>query len=230
VSVFTVWLEGDMTDLAIVAGAVVGLAWGFVADRISARWPAHDDGAIRHVDWRTPAVAAVAAIAGALTVARFGDDPWHLLAIGVVVVGLVLLFATDLDQRLLPDVLTLPLIPYALVLFALGGSPYLAGTGDLLVAVIAAVVLPLGMYLLSLPFGPGAIGIGDLKLLAGVGLLGGAWRLVTALVFGAILAAVVIVFLIAIRRITLRSYVPYGPFLILGCLWALLVLSDQSPV
>jgi prepilin signal peptidase PulO-like enzyme (type II secretory pathway) len=63
-----------------------------------------------------------------------------------------------------------------------------------------------------------------------VGLLGGAWRLIAALVSGAILAAVVIVFLIAIRRITLRSYVPYGPFLILGCLWALLVLSDISPV
>jgi leader peptidase (prepilin peptidase)/N-methyltransferase len=229
-SVFTVWLDGDMTDLTILAGAVVGLAWGLVADRIAARWPAHDDGAVRRVDWRTPVVAAVGAVAGALTLERFGDEPLHLLAIGVVVVGLVLLFATDLDQRLLPDVLTLPLVPYALILFVVGGSPYLAGTGDLLVAVIAAVLLPLGMYLLSLPFGAGAIGIGDLKLLAGVGLLGGAWRLIAALVSGAILAAVVIVFLIAIRRITLRSYVPYGPFLILGCLWALLVLSDISPV
>jgi leader peptidase (prepilin peptidase)/N-methyltransferase len=227
-SVFTVWLDGDMTDLVILAGAAVGVAWGLVADRIAARWPAHDDEAIRAVDWRTPLVGLIGAIAGALTVARFGGDPAHLLAVGLVVVGLVLLFATDLDQRLLPDVLTLPLIPYALVLFAVGGSPYLSGPGDLLVAVIAAVILPLGMYLLSLPFGPGAIGIGDLKLLAGVGLLGGAWRLVAALVSGAILAALVIVVLIAIRRITLRSYVPYGPFLILGCLWALLVLSDIS--
>jgi prepilin signal peptidase PulO-like enzyme (type II secretory pathway) len=35
-------------------------------------------------------------------------------------------------------------------------------------------------------------------------------------------AAVAIVVLIAARRITLKSYVPYGPFLILGALWAML--------
>ena len=229
-TVFTLWLEGDVTDLAIVIGAILGAAWGLASDRIAARWPAHDDGAVRPIDWRTPVVAVVGGLAGGLTTARYADDPFHLLAIGVVVVALVVMFATDLDQRLLPDVLTLPLIPYALALFALGASPYLNGPPDLVVAAIAAVILPLGMYLLSLPFGPGAIGIGDLKLLVGVGLLGGAWRLVAGLVVGALIAAVAIVVLVAFRRITLRSYVPYGPFLILGCLWALLVLSDGVPV
>jgi prepilin signal peptidase PulO-like enzyme (type II secretory pathway) len=34
------------------------------------------------------------------------------------------------------------------------------------------------------------------------------------------------VVLIAVRRITIRSYVPYGPFLIIGALWALLVLAE----
>jgi len=219
-----------VTDLAIGMGGVIGLAWGLASDRIAARWPAHEDGAVRPIDWRTPIVALVGGLAGALTTARFGSDPLHLAAIGVVVVALVLMFATDLDQRLLPDVLTLPLIPYALALFALAASPYLTGPSDLLIAAIAAVLLPLGMYLLSLPFGPGAIGIGDLKLLAGVGLLGGAWRLLAGLVVGAVVAALAIVVLVALRRITLRSYVPYGPFLILGCLWALLVLSDTAAV
>jgi leader peptidase (prepilin peptidase)/N-methyltransferase len=44
------------------------------------------------------------------------------------------------------------------------------------------------------------------------------------LLAGAILAATVILLLLLLRRITLRSYVPYGPFLILGALWATLVL------
>lgn len=214
----------------IAVATALGLGWGLAADRLGARWPAHEDGAIRPVDWRTLIVALIGAAAGGLLVWRFAADALSFALIGLVVLGVVVLFATDLDQRLLPDLLTLPLIPYALVLFALGVSPYVHTPGDLIVAAIAAVVLPLGMYLLSLPFGPGAIGMGDLKLLAGFGLLGGAWRLVAALVSGALLAAVVIVFLIAIRRITLRSYVPYGPFLIAGCLWALLVLSDSAAV
>lgn len=216
--------------VVIAVAAVLGLAWGLGADRLAARWPAHADGAIRPVDWRTPVVALIGAAAGGLLVWRFAADGLSFAVIGLVVLGVVVLFATDLDQRLLPDVLTLPLIPYALLLFALGANPYVHVPSELLVAAISAVILPLGMYLLSLPFGPGAIGLGDLKLLAGFGLLAGAWRLVTALVFGAVVAAVVILVLIVFRRITLKSYVPYGPFLILGCLWALLVLSDVAPV
>jgi leader peptidase (prepilin peptidase) / N-methyltransferase len=220
------------TDALAVVGAGIGLAWGLAADRIAARWPAHEDGEppVRPVDWRSPVVAAVGAVTGALVVGRFVEEPIQLGLMAVVSLGLVLLLATDLDQRLLPDVLTLPLIPLALVVFVLGASPYLRSSDDLVAAVVAAVILPLGMFLLSLPFGPGAIGIGDLKLLAGVGLLGGAFRLVAGLVSGALLAAVVIVVLVVARRITLRSYVPYGPFLILGCLWALLVLSDIPPM
>lgn len=220
-----------MTELWVAGAALLGLIWGLVADRIAARWPAHEEGRppVRPVDWRTPFVALVGAVAGALTVARFEAEPVHLALVGLVAANLILLFATDLDQRLLPDPLTLPIIPLALAAFALGVSPYLATSGDLLIAALAALALPLGMYLLSLPFGQGAIGIGDLKLLAGVGLLGGAGRLVAGLVVGAIAGAVAIIVLIALRRITLRSYVPYGPFLILGCLWALLVLMDASP-
>lgn len=217
-----------MTALGPLLGAILGLVWGLVADRIGARWPAHDDGSIRVVDWRTPAVAIAGGLAGWLTVSRFGDQPVQLVLVALVAAGLVVLFATDLDQRLLPDRLTLPLIPLALVAFALGINPYVHTPLELLLAAVLAVILPLGLYLLSLPFGPGAIGLGDLKLLVGVGLLGGAARLFAGLVVGALLAAVAIVALVAVRRITLRSYVPYGPFLILGCLWALLVLSDVA--
>jgi len=216
----------------LLAGGLVGLAWGFVADRIAARWPVHEEGkpAVRPVDWRTPAVALIGAVAGYLVVARFGGTPVQLALMTLVSLALVLMFATDLDQRLLPDVLTLPLIPLGLAVYWLGASPYVHSSGDLVAAVVTAVVLPLVMYLLSLPFGPGAIGIGDLKLLAGVGLLGGSFRLFAGLVVGAIVAAAVIVVLVVARRISLKSYVPYGPFLILGCLYELLVLSDTPPI
>jgi len=209
----------------LLPGGIVGLAWGLIADRIAARWPAHEDGSVRAIDWRTWAVASVGAMAGALVLDRFGQAGLGILGLmALVTAGLVVLFATDLDQRLLPDLLTLPLGPIALGAFALGINPYVRDPGELAAAAGAAVVLPLGMFLLSVPFGRGAIGLGDLKLLVGVGLLGGAERLLMGVVVGAILAAVVIVALIAARRISLKSYVPYGPFLILGAAWALLVL------
>jgi leader peptidase (prepilin peptidase)/N-methyltransferase len=65
--------------------------------------------------------------------------------------------------------------------------------------------------------------MGDLKLLVSVGLLAGPLRLVTGVIYGALLAGVVIVILLIARRITLRTYVPFGPFLIFGAMWAILV-------
>jgi leader peptidase (prepilin peptidase)/N-methyltransferase len=207
----------------IVVAAVAGVAWGVIADRIAARWPAHEDGSVRPVDWRTVAVALAGALAMALLVDRLGSDPKGLIFVGVVVVLLVLLFATDLDQRLLPDVVTLPLVGYALVGFVAGFGPFVRTPTDLLWAAVAGVALPAALLVLSIPFGAGAIGMGDLKLLLGVGLIVGPIRLVMAVVAGALAAALTIVVLLAARRITLKSYVPYGPFLIAGALWAMLV-------
>ena len=212
--------------IEVVVAALLGAGWGYASDRIAARWPAHDDGSIRARDWRTIVVVIVGGLAGAATVARFGADPRHLIVIGVYVVALVLLFATDLDQRLLPDVITLPLVPYALVVFGLGAGPFVHTTDDFLWALAAAILIPVALFILAIPFGKGAIGEGDLKLLVSVALLAGALNVFYGLVAGALVAGIVVAGLVVTRRLTMQSYVPYGPFLIAGSLWAILALSN----
>jgi leader peptidase (prepilin peptidase)/N-methyltransferase len=213
----------DGAVLAALAG-IVGAAWGYAADRIAARWPEHEDGSIRPRDWRTVLVVVAGGLSFAATLARFGRDPAALLFVGAYVVALVLLFATDLDQKLLPDVITLPLIGLAALAYVTGAGPFVRTTDDLLWAVAGAVVVPVALFVLAIPFGAGAIGRGDLKLLVSVGLLAGAQQLFYALVVGALLAGVIVAVLVFVRRLTLKSYVPYGPFLIVGALWAILAL------
>lgn len=191
-----------------------------MSDRIAARWPAHEDASVRAVDWRTVVVVVAGAVALAAVPLRF-DEPFEVALFGAYTAALILLLATDLDQRLLPDVITLPLIPIALGVALLGLNP-LVGPADLPIAALAAIVLPALLGVLAIPFGEGAIGMGDLKLLVSVGLLAGAGRLVTGVVWGALLAGAVILVLLALRRITLKSYIPFGPFLIAGALWAIL--------
>jgi leader peptidase (prepilin peptidase)/N-methyltransferase len=214
----------DGTFLVALA-ALLGLGFGYAADRLAARWPEHQDGAIRPRDWRTPIVVVVGALAFAATVARFGANPVHLGVVFPYVAVLVVLFAIDLDQRLLPNVLTYPLVVYALAVFAAGASPFLPGVEDLAWAAAAAIVVPVALYLLAIPFGDGAIGEGDLKLLVSVGLLAGAVNLIYGLIAGALAAGIVVAILVFIRRLSMRSFVPYGPFLIAGTLWAILVVS-----
>ena len=88
-----------------------------------------------------------------------------------------------------------------------------------------ALLVPGILFALSIPFGAGAIGQGDLKLLISVGLLAGPYRLFVGVVYGAVLAGVVIVVLLLAKRITLKTFIPFGPFLIIGALWAIYVLQ-----
>ena len=121
----------------------------------------------------------------------------------------------------MPDVLTLPVIPVALV-YALSGANPLVGT-ELVPAVVAAVAIPAVLYLPSIPFGAGAFGIGDVKLLVGIGLLAGGSRGLSAAFLALLVSGVILVVLLAARRIGRRTYVPFGPFFIMGALWAVLV-------
>lgn len=215
----------DGAVLAAIAG-LVGAGFGFGSDRLAARWPAHEDGSVRRVDWRTPLVVVAGAVAFYATVARFGTNPTHLVVVGIYVAALVVLFATDLDQRLLPNVLTLPLIPYAGLVYAAGASPFVRSVEDLAWAAAAALVVPVALFLLAIPFGRGAIGEGDLKLLVSAGLFVGATKLFYGLVVGAFLAGLVVAALVVARRLSMKSFVPYGPFLIAGILWAILGLAQ----
>jgi leader peptidase (prepilin peptidase) / N-methyltransferase len=221
---FTFW--ADVPELPPILAGIVGAIFGYGADRLAARWPAHEDGAIRVRDWRTVLVITAGAVGFGATLARFGADPVEMLIVAAFVAALVVMFATDLDQRLLPNVLTLPVIPIALILFVAGIGPFVRTVDDLAWATAAAVVVPTALYVLAIPFGSGAIGEGDLKLLVGTGLLAGAPNLFYGLVAGAIAAGVVVGILVFIRRLSMKSFVPYGPFLIAGVLWSILALPQ----
>ena len=236
--------SGTVSALALVLFAVGGI-WGFAADRIATRWPEHDVEAGfvpgRPSGWRTFVVIGFGAIglgllpsvfleptpapatAVALDVAIKPAAPVVFAIFVAYVAVLVLLLATDLDQRILPDIVTLPMIPLALV-FAVSGQNPLVGD-QLVPAIAAAVLIPAVLYLPSLLFGPGAFGLGDVKLLVTVGLMSGGYRALAGVFAGILVAGLVIVLLLVTRRVTLRSYIPFGPFLILGALWAILLRS-----
>lgn len=211
-----------MEPLSLVLAAA-GFGLGLAADRFATRWPEHDEEHPpgRRVDWRTGLTALVGAVAFGLLPIRFAGEPLAGVVFGAWFVALIVGLATDLDQRLLPDALTLPVIPVAL-LYALSGANPLVGS-EVVLAVVVAMAVPAVLFLPSIPFGPGAFGIGDVKLLVGVGLLVGGSRALSSVVFALLLSGVVLVVLLAARRIGRRTYVPFGPFFILGALWVVLV-------
>jgi leader peptidase (prepilin peptidase) / N-methyltransferase len=203
----------------VIVAAVVGAALGSGADRLAARWPLHEDGAVRAVDWRTVVVIlASAATFGGL--AWRWTDPVALLVLAIYMAALIVLLATDLDQRLLPDLITLPLIGYAAavtllpVVLGVELNPLLAdkelGYASAIAAAFAAPVL---LAVTDRLF-KGALGMGDLKLSVSLGLMSGLSLLFIGFLAATTLFAVVVLLLLLARRISLKTAIPFGPALI----------------
>jgi leader peptidase (prepilin peptidase) / N-methyltransferase len=166
-----------------------------------------------------------AAVAGTLAW-RFGGTS-EVAAYCVLGTLGVALAAIDLKVQRLPDRLTLPAYP---ALFALLAAAALVGhqAWPLARAVLGGLALG-GTYLLLALIRPGGIGGGDIKLagLAGLALGWLGWSAVLGgAVLGFVLAALAGLALLAARRITLRSHISFGPFLIGG---ALLMMLAAGP-
>jgi len=158
----------------------------------------------------------------ALLLGRFGAQP-DVVALGFFAVLGVALAAIDIAVQRLPDRLVLPALPaltIALAAAAAIGHDY----GALVRALLGGVVMAAGYLLLALAR-PGQLGGGDIKLAALAGLALGWLGWHTLLIGGSlgfVLSAVFSLALLAARRITLRSAIPFGPFLVGGALIAIL--------
>jgi leader peptidase (prepilin peptidase)/N-methyltransferase len=172
-------------------------------------------------------VTVALVIVPALLVWRFGADPalpayLYLGAAGVV------LATVDLATQRLPDVLVLP--SYVVGLVLLGVAAAAAGDATPLARAALAMVLLFGLYLVLAVLNPAGLGFGDVKLAGVLGLhlgwLGWAELVVGALA-GFVLVAAVALGLLASRRVTRDSQVPFGPYMLAG---ALLGIVAGQPV
>lgn len=204
---------------AVAGGAILGVLF----DRLSTRWPEHEaDYTRRRPDWRTLVVAVVGAAVGAGLVMRW-SEPRDLAVLGVYSVALLVLLATDLDQRLLPDLVTLPLIVLCAVVLALNWSPVLADKSlGQVSGLLAAAGLPVFLFVSDRVL-HGELGSGDLKLAVSIGLMSGVGNLFAGIIFASLGFSVVLIVLIVLRQLSLRSAVPFGPVLILAGFVAALI-------
>ena len=213
-----------MPSLLVLALAACGGLLGLAADRLSVRWPEHEpEYRPRGLDWRTLVLVVIgAAFFGGLA-ARWESDLRSLVILAAVGAALLVLLATDLDQKLLPDLLTLPLIFVTAGVLVAGWSPLLADKPLGLASGLAAAVIAPAFLFVTDRILHGDLGDGDLKLAMSIGLLCGVSLLVSGLLAASIGFSVVLLVLIALRRLSLKSPVPFGPVLILAAFIAVLI-------
>lgn len=200
-----------------VTEVVVGLAFavlGAAAERLASVWPA-DEASRSGLRPRTIVLAAAAGVAG-WGIATRSTLPWWATAVHLAVLALlVLLTATDWEQRRLPHVLLDPLILLGVAFVPF--NPSVTALDAVIGAVAAVAFLWVVGRIVS-----GGVALGDLYLVAPMGLLLG-WPAIFAAVFvAALLAAGMSLVLLAAGRAAMKTYIPFGPFLVVGAVVTLL--------
>lgn len=158
-----------------------------------------------------------------LLLGRFGGQA-DVVAFGFFGALGVALAAIDIAVQRLPDRLTLPAYPILIAMLAMAAliSDDAAALGR---ALLGALALS-GSFLILAMVRPGQLGGGDIKLAGLTGLVLG-WLGWPALIIGATMAfvfsAIVGLALLAARRVTLRSAMSFGPFLVAGTILAALM-------
>lgn len=144
----------------------------------------------------------------------------RLAWLGMAGAVLVLLAASDLRTRLVPNALLYPaLLGSLLTTAAFGGESF--GT-----SVVGTAVGFAAFYVFAV-VSRGALGMGDVKLAAYVGSLLGVGALVVALAAGMLAASALALVLLVLRRASRKDTLPLAPFLVLP---ALLILAAGGGV
>ena len=177
----------------------------------------------RFGNWH-PAAEALTAVTFALIGLRFGASPVLPAFCYLAAVAVALAFI-DVAHRRLPDLLTLPSYPIAIV--ALGAAtPFVRHGPAHLAHAAIGLACAFAFYLILALVYPAGIGWGDVKLSGLLGLYLG-WISLTALVVGLaagfVLAALAGLALLVTGRATRKSQIAFGPFMLAGALAVVIV-------
>ena len=172
----------------------------------------------RPISWRYPLVEALNAAGYGLIIWRFGFSASALVYL-LLWSSLIVISFIDLDHMIIPDRITLPGIALGLV----AGTLLLPRWWDSVVGLlVGGGILYFMAWISPYLFGKEGMGGGDIKLLAMIGAFLGWKPAILTIFFGGLLGAVVGVTLMGVRVITREAYLPFGPFLSLGAVVAML--------
>ncbi len=176
------------------------------------------------IAWRYPAVEALTGLAAVALWRGFGPSPAFAVA-AVFTPMLIVLFFTDLDHQLLPDLVTLPGFCAGIALA--WNNPFLGDPGwPRIVASLTGAALGSGVLwgigaLYSRLRGVEAMGFGDVKMMALVGAFTGPAGVAVTLFAASVVGAATGLLLIPLKGKTLQNTLPFGCFLAPSALAAL---------
>ncbi len=208
-----------MNQFVLAAGwAVAGAAAGWFVRWGSVRLARLEELQPGNLRWQVLGPPILTAVVFGVFAYHFGVTP-TLFIRSVFILVLVQVIFFDFEHRLILDRVIFPAMAVALVV-SLFGNPWWVGIATGLGAGLLFLLLALAG---SAIFKAEALGFGDVKLAAFMGLLLGPLPTIQALFYGVFMAGVISVGMIVWRR-SLKGTLAYGPYLAAGAVIVLYLL------
>lgn len=196
------------------------LQWSALLALITGRWRCQS--CAEHL--RLPRLLAELFLAASWTLllARYGLS-WRVILAMAALIPLAMILVTDMETRMIPNAISLPALGAMLVVSVAAGPalPFATAPGQwwrgLVGAFCGFLVMRILVTLGVVVFGEGALGEGDITLAAYIGAVIGYPMIFEALVLAFLIGGVGAFLVLITQRGGLRTAIPYGPFLILGC-------------
>ena len=148
-------------------------------------------------------------------------NPYTIIFLSILSLILIMIFFIDLENFIIPDSLNFTIIGLALL------KNFLPNFGTMLIheinqSIIGGMVGYLSIWLIIFLYKTlkkiEGMGLGDAKLMAGIGLLFG-WQSIPFVLFvSAILGLIFVLPSLLNKQKNMRSEIPFGPFIIVACL------------
>jgi len=178
---------------------------------------------------RVPLVELLSGALFFLAFWQFGLSVQFALTAFWCCVFLMIIFI-DWEHQLILNKITYPAAIVALVILAI--DSFIPGVNlfpgrlfvpeiSILSGVISAVILLL-FFLLIVVFRPGSMGMGDAKMVALIGLVSGFPLVIFSMLLGVVIGGVVAIYLLAFKKKGRKDVIPYGAFLGIGPIIAIL--------
>ena len=225
----------DVHILIYVAAAVLGLLSGKIADIASGKMITKQKFFSR--DFWKPAIQykpnyflpIINAIINIVIVYTFGIGKTFLTNLNLIKYAiltplLLCVFLIDYREQIIPNRLNLTIFEIGVILL------FAAGIFNVNIAIdkILGMVVGGGIFLLitligGLIAGKEAMGFGDVKLMTGLGLFFGFTNIIMVTLVAFLLGAVISIILLATKVKKTSEYIPFGPFIVIGCFIVMVV-------
>ena len=143
----------------------------------------------------------------------------NLLKYSFLIPALLSAFCIDLKLQIIPNRLTLTIFEFGLIFTFLNALSMVNGGLYVLANNILGMIVGAGIFLMitfigGLIAGKEAMGFGDVKLMGALGLFFGWISIILISVMSFLLAAIVSIGILILRRKKMNEYIPFGPFIV----------------